>query len=111
MAWEIKWTNDALSDVDAIARFIALDSTRYAEVMTERFFASVEDLAAFPGMGRQLPEIDHPDYRDWIVGAYRIVYRLDRDVNQLVVVGVVHGARQLLKAMQDRLPKPRRRRK
>lgn len=109
MAWEIRWSHDALSDVEAISRFIAQDSPTYAEAMAKRFFAAIEDLAIFPGMGRQLPELEHPDYRDWIVGVYRIVYRLDRDLNNLVVIAVVHGARQLLGAIQDRLPKPRRR--
>lgn len=35
---EVKWTVDAITDIDGIATFIARDSPRSAQDMVERFF-------------------------------------------------------------------------
>jgi hypothetical protein len=58
-------------------------------------------------MGRALPEIDDDTYRDWIVGAYRIIYRIDE--HTLKLIAVVHGARTLTRAIGERLPRSRKR--
>jgi addiction module RelE/StbE family toxin len=106
MALQVAWGREALDDIDAIAGYIGRDSKVYAATMVQRFLDAAERLGDFPGMGRALPELDDPDYRDWIVGEYRVVYRVEED--RVTIVGVVHGARLLLNTIGDRLPKRRR---
>ena len=105
----IGWSPEALDDVERIAEYIGKDSPTHAAGMVKRLFAAVEDLELFPRMGRAIPEVDDPAYRDLIVGQYRLIYRLDGD--QVLVIGVVHGARLLTRAIGDRLPRNRRRKR
>jgi toxin ParE1/3/4 len=109
MAFQIVWSREALDDTERIAEYIAKDSEAYAAITVQRFFSEMEELALFPKMGRALPEIDDDAYRDWIVGAYRIVYRVEQ--SQVMVIAVVHGARLLTRAIGDRLPRSRKRRR
>lgn len=108
MAYEVRWSREALDDADRIADYIAKDSRAYAAGLVQRFFDAAERLADFPGLGRELPEVERPEYRDWIVGSYRLIYRVDAVSQELFVIAVVHGARQLTRAVGDRLPKRRR---
>ena len=48
-------------------------------------------LQDFPLSGRIIPEINKPDCRELIYGAYRIMYRIEGD--EVWITGVVHGAR------------------
>jgi toxin ParE1/3/4 len=36
---EVKWTEQALADIQSIAEFIAKDSENYASIQVSRFFA------------------------------------------------------------------------
>ena len=45
---EIVWTEPALSDLDAIADFIALENPVAAQKLVRRIFEHVEQLAAHP---------------------------------------------------------------
>lgn len=108
MAFEVSWGGDALDDTERIAAYIASDSSAYAAGMVRRIFAAAEQLADFPGLGRVLPELERPEFRAWIVGSYRLVYRVDSARRRIFVVAVVHGARQLRGAVGARLPKRRR---
>jgi toxin ParE1/3/4 len=58
----------------------------YAELMVRRIVAAVERLRAFPRSGRIVPERDVPQIREVIVGAYRVVYRLSKDVVEIATV-------------------------
>jgi len=39
---EVKWTIQAIDDIDNIAEYIAKDSIRYAKIQTERFFDATD---------------------------------------------------------------------
>ena len=41
MVVEIKWTVQALEDIENIANYIAKDSFQYASIQTKRFFEQV----------------------------------------------------------------------
>ena len=105
MAVGVIWSEAALADLKAIADYIARDSRVYAAATLNRFVEAVELLARFPGMGRRLPEMPRSAYRDWIVGVYRIVYRIDVQTRSIFVIAIVHGMRQLNKAIGPRLKK------
>lgn len=87
----LRWTLQAVEDIEAIRAYVARDSEHYAALLTERLFAAVDRLVAFPESGRMVPEFQRPDLRELIVGSYRIVYRLTGD--SVAVLTVFHGAR------------------
>ena len=90
---QVRWTQQAANDLEAITDFIALDSPHYASLFAMDVFASVERLQAFPRLGRIVPELREPDIREIILGNYRIV---DRIMGEAVdILTVWHGARLL----------------
>jgi addiction module RelE/StbE family toxin len=89
----IAWHPDALTDIDDISSYIALDSPSHAKDFAQRLFASAERLRRFPKSGRVVRELDREDVREIIVGDYRMIYRLRPD--EVEVDYIVHGARLL----------------
>ena len=79
-----------MADVLHIRDYIAADSPRYARIVAERIFSSVDRLIAFPLSGRVVPELGDPRLREVIDAPYRIVYRVRDDV--LEILTVVHSA-------------------
>ena len=100
MVQKIKWTNQAKSDLYDIYRFIARDSTRYAQIQIENIQNAVSNLAIFPLMGRNVPEFPHLPYWEILVGNYHVLYRLEEEKDQVIVMSVTHGGR-LLKEPPD----------
>jgi len=88
---EIIWAPSALADVDHIAEYIARDSDDFAALFIRRLFEATDRLREFPRSGRMIPEINDPDCREVIYGAYRIMYRIEGD--KVWIAGVIHGAR------------------
>ena len=60
----VRWSNQALADLEAIGDFIARDAPSVAQVFVERVFAAVTRLEAFPRSGRVVPEIGQEDIRE-----------------------------------------------
>ena len=82
----IKWSPQAVRDVESIRDYIAQDSPRYAQLTIERIIASVERLQAFPQSGRVVPERGDPAIREVIVGPFRVVYRYRSGVVEIATV-------------------------
>jgi len=55
---EIKWTLQAIGDLEAISEFISRDSTYYARLFVNKVVNSIERLKKFPESGRILPELN-----------------------------------------------------
>ena len=89
----VRWSNQALADLEAIGDFIARDAPSVAQVFVERVFAAVKRLEAFPRSGRVVPEIGQEDIREIIFGSYRIVYVVSED--EVNILTVFHAARLL----------------
>ena len=49
---EVKVTEKALSDIESLAEYIALDSERYAKITVNNIFESFHFIADFPEIGR-----------------------------------------------------------
>ena len=82
----IRWTNQALADLEAIRNFIARDAPSVAQVFVDNVFEAVKRLEVFPRSGRIVPEIGQEDIREILFGSYRIVYVVgEEDVNILTV--------------------------
>ena len=52
---EIIWTDPALSDLDAIADYIAVDNPEAAARLVKRVFSHLELLSQHPELGRGFP--------------------------------------------------------
>ncbi len=74
---EVVWTEPALADLEAIADYIALDSTAAAKALVERVFLHVAQLADHPESGSRLPELKRSRYRQIVEPPCRVFYRHD----------------------------------
>ncbi len=64
---EIIWTEPALSDLNDIAEYIALENIVAAKQLVQTIFSKVERLETFPESGRIPPELAHLSYREVVV--------------------------------------------
>jgi toxin ParE1/3/4 len=92
---EVKWTDQALRDIENIAKFIAEDSEYYASIQTKRFFAAAIILESFPKTGRIVPEINLANIRELIVGNYRIIYTIVS--HEVIDILTVHHSAKLFR--------------
>jgi toxin ParE1/3/4 len=71
---KVVWTR--LAEQRAIEAFewIAAERPKAARVWLERALAAVGHLEAHPDIGRPVPEVARPDYRQLLVTPCRIVY-------------------------------------
>ena len=90
---ELIWSIKSASDLDEIYDHISADSPFYASLQLDRIVRSVERLAYHPRSGRVLPEFPNLPYREIICGAYRVIYRIDEESEQIIIVTVAHAAR------------------
>lgn len=74
---EIIWTDPALTDLDAIADYIALENPQAASEVVGRVFEHVEHLEAHPESGSRPPELKRSRYRQIIEAPCRVIYRYD----------------------------------
>ena len=89
----IIWTEPALSDLNEIAEYIAIDNVPAAKALVKKVFSKVERLKEFPKSGRVPPELKRSRYREVIVGPCRIFYRVDQ--NKIYILYVMRGERKL----------------
>lgn len=90
---DLIWTKQALSDVENITEYIAKDSNYYAKTFVEKIFTSVTRLEVFPESGRVVPELNDLCIREIILGNYRIIYRVNSKIVEILTV--YHSARLL----------------
>lgn len=90
---EVIWTEPALSDLEAIADYIALDNPAAARGLVQRVFSHVEQLADHPLSGTKLPEFKGWRYRQIIEPPCRAIYRHEK--GRVHILHVVRGERLL----------------
>ena len=90
---QVKWTPQALDDLEAICLFIARDAPPIAGVFADRTFRATDRLAEYPRSGRVVPELQIENIRELILGSYRVIYRIHND--EVHVLTVHHAARLL----------------
>ena len=76
---ELIWTEPALSDLDAMADYIALDKPDAARQLVQRVFQHVEQLITQPESGSRPRELGRSRYRQIVEAPCRIFYRYDRE--------------------------------
>ena len=90
---EIKWTDNALIELDAIANYISQDSPNYAEILVNQIYEMISHLEEFPQFGRKVPEDDNPTLREILYKNYRIIYLIQE--THLEIISIIHGSRML----------------
>jgi len=93
MAFTLKWSEEALEDIESIATYIEKDSPIYAKSVVSKFFEKAEILQEFPELGRKVPEFNDTTIREVFVYSYRLIYKLSQQ--EILFVAVVHGKRLL----------------
>ena len=98
---QLVWTEPALSDLNDIAEYIALENPTAAKSLVQQVFSAVERLEQHPDSGRAPPELDKGRYREVIVAPCRIFYRQFAD--EILILYVMRSDRQLRNfLLQDR---------
>lgn len=82
----VRWTEQAVGDLQSIREFIERDSPRYGRLVAERLFDGTQCIESFPMSGRIVPELGRVDVREILVGEYRVVYRLMPDAAVVLTV-------------------------
>jgi plasmid stabilization system protein ParE len=93
MAYEVVWSPRAVEDVEAIALYIAADSTSYAAAVVKKIVDTTRSLRRFPFAGRIVPEFGEENIREKLVYSYRIIYRIQEET--VTIAAVIHGKRLL----------------
>ena len=91
MARQVKWSPEAVEDVESIAQYISRDSQFYARATVSKIIDFSHSLAQFPYMGRMVPEFNDKNIRERLVYSYRLVYKIERA--NILVVAVIHDKR------------------
>jgi toxin ParE1/3/4 len=92
---EVIWTEPALSDLDAIADYIALENPEAAKQFVKKVFQHVEQLAAHPQSGSKPQELKGWRYRQIVENPCRIFYR--QDGKRVYILYVMRSERVLRK--------------
>lgn len=93
---EIVWSDPALSDLDAIADYIALENSTAASVIVKRVIEHVGQLAEHPERGSRPQELKRSRYRQIVEPPCRIFYRFDGQT--VFILHVMRSERLLRKA-------------
>jgi toxin ParE1/3/4 len=97
MARSVVWTNEAVSDLEAIAEYIARDSAAYAAAVVRDLLDAGNSLDRLSQRGRIVPETRMTNIRELIVGEYRLIYRVEK--TRISVITIIHGRRNLLRLL------------
>lgn len=86
MVARVVWSPNSLECIDKIAAYIEVDSVFYARVFVAKVFNIADRLAIFPQSGRIVPEYQNKLIREILFGNYRVVYRIDLAIVNVLAV-------------------------
>ena len=89
----VRWTPEALRDLEDVHRFLSRSSPMAANSTVERLLDTADRLGDFPELGTVVSELSRSRYRQVVVGAYRLFYRFDSDA--VFMGGIVSARRRL----------------
>jgi plasmid stabilization system protein ParE len=92
MGFKVILTPQSLDDLEAIVTFIAKDNPGRARTFGNELIDRALSVAAFPELGRVVPEIGEPAVREVIHGSYRIIYEIFPNRETIYVLRFWHGA-------------------
>lgn len=88
-------------DLNEIWNYIAADDIEAADRWVERLFDAFEGLAKNPGMGHKREDLTSLPILFWLVGAYLIIYRKQKEWGEIVAID--QGARDIPAFLHQRL--------
>lgn len=95
MLYQVRLTDRALWDLEAIYEFIEADSSETAFAWFNALAEAIYSLEQFPERGPVIPE--DKKLRHLVFGkkpsTYRIIYALDKPINAVDILHIRHGAR------------------
>lgn len=99
MDLKVRWSPEAVEDVESIARYISRDSQFYARATVSKIIDFSRSISKFPQIGRMVPEFNDKQIRERLVYSYRLVYKVER--SRVLVVAVIHD-KQLFSSVSGR---------
>ncbi len=91
---EIKWSEQALQDINQIVEYISKDSFLYAQNIVERIFNIEPVLKSQPKIGKPVKEFTRVSLKEIVEGNYRIIYKI-LSPTEIHVITVHHSAKNL----------------
>jgi plasmid stabilization system protein ParE len=101
--YRVLWTRSAVFDLHEIIDFIEQDQPQAARTLAQRILAAARNLQHHPRRGKVVPELRQSglmEYRQVLVGPYRIVYAAREAVE---ILAVIDGRRDLAEILHQRL--------
>ena len=95
----VRWTLEAVDQLDRIAEYIATSSETNARRVVHEVIRLVNDLQQHPMIGSEVAEYDDPEIRERLTHGFRIIYRYRNDL--IEVLTVIHGARRLPRRLPE----------
>ena len=93
---EVIWTEPAVTDLDAIADYIALENPGAARALVARVFTHVEQLTSQPESGSRPRELGRRTrYRQIVEPPCRVFYRHETKTGRVYILFVMRGERWL----------------
>jgi toxin ParE1/3/4 len=89
----LRWTQHAVTQLAAIAEYISAASPVYAEQVVLQLSNRLGQATRYPECGRVVPEFNRPEVRELIEWPYRLIYRVQPEV--IEVLSIVHGRQEL----------------
>ena len=96
---KVSWSPLAVSKLESISDYIALDKESAAIDWVNDILDSTDALGNQPEMGRAVPELPGKNYRELIIGNYRVIYSIGASVQILTI----RNCKQILKFGVDEL--------
>ena len=88
MAVNLIWSLVAQEDLKGVVDYIRHENSSAARKISSGIVERTELLAAFPEMGRIVPERADPQIRELVYQNYRIIYRLQPAGNVLEIIRI-----------------------
>ncbi|WP_455171896.1 type II toxin-antitoxin system RelE/ParE family toxin [Azospirillum largimobile] len=95
----LEFTAAAEADLEQIGDYIAHENPLAAVRMVLDIREHCRKIAAVPGIGHARPDLG-PDLRSLALQPYVIVYN-SKEPDRVVVIRIIHGARDLPRLIQD----------
>ena len=99
---ELIWTRPALSDLNDIAEYIALENPSVACALVQLVFSTVERLKRHPTSGKASSELEGKRYREVVCGPCRVLCRHTK--GQVLVLYNMRNERELRNFVLAKVP-------
>jgi len=90
---KIVYSKVANLDLKEIYSFISQDSIKYARREVELIQTAIKKLKKEPFIGKQFEESDDEFTRELIYRNYRVIYEIDHQLKQIIILTVHHHSR------------------